>query len=90
MSASSNISASPASESVRQSAYRDAASAMCFTCALGQDPKWMIVFQGWTHVWKVGNGHSKCTAGPIWEKLIMPLARTHEQAAKMATEESAK
>lgn len=54
----------------KETAYREAAAAMCSHCASGDEPRWMILFQGMTHIWKTGNGHSQCSAGPIWEKLI--------------------
>ena len=55
-------------------AYRRAAAAMCAECAKGDVPKWMVAFQGRTHVWKVGNGHTKCSAAAIWDRLIEPPA----------------
>jgi len=55
---------------------RDAAAVMCSYCAAGDKPEWMPVFQGMTHVWRKGNGHQKCSAGPIWEKLIYPKFHT--------------
>ena len=58
----------PTADDVRL-AYRECAALMCSHCAKGDRPRWMIVFGGYTHVWKTGNGHSKCMAGRIWENL---------------------
>jgi hypothetical protein len=56
-------------QQLKLDAYLECAGAMCARCASGDKPRWMIVFEGYTHVWKQGNGHSKCGAGPIWQMI---------------------
>jgi hypothetical protein len=61
-----------------------AAKAMCRECDSGDAPEFHRALHGWVHIWKKGNGHSMCSAGPIWEKLtgaaVKELWRSGNQA----------
>jgi hypothetical protein len=70
---------------IEEESYLTCARYLCDRCAEGDEPRWMIAFQGMTHVWKMGNGHSKCGAGVIWEKLIFPSRIEAAARAKLAS-----